>query len=73
MTLQDEATELTRQLKGKALRSVRRYHPKELVLDFTDGLRLYISQDENGLDFAVERHSAFQDFAGVQPALRPTA
>lgn len=63
MTLQDEAAELTRLLKGKCLRGIRRHHPNELVLDFVDGLRLYISQDENGLDFAVETHGKFPGFS----------
>lgn len=63
MTLQDEAVELTRLLKGKGLRAVRRHHPSELVLDFTDGLRLYISQDDSGLDFSVETHRRHQGLA----------
>jgi hypothetical protein len=51
--LRSEARKATRMLKGKIVDRVWRYRPKEIVIQFTDGSRLFVDMKTKGLEFSI--------------------
>ena len=53
MDLEDEAAALTKLLAGKSVRDVRRLRIAELLIEFTDGTRLFIDAKSDGIECSV--------------------
>jgi len=54
-SLHEEAAKMTSMLKGKSVARVFRHRKKEVGIEFTDGARLFIDWEPNGvLDFSIE-------------------
>jgi len=48
-----EARRATKLLKGKTVTKVWRHRPKELGIEFDDGTRLFVDQQEAGLELSI--------------------
>jgi hypothetical protein len=53
MKLEEEAAAVTRLLAGKVVRIIRRHRDAELLVEFTDGARLFIDGKLDGLELSV--------------------
>jgi hypothetical protein len=53
MDLEEEAAELTRLLAGKTVRHARRFRVAEVLIEFTDGTRLYVDAKANEVECSV--------------------
>lgn len=42
MTLDEEAARIEQLVSGKVVKTVYRHHPNEIVVEFTDGSRLFV-------------------------------
>ena len=51
--LEAEAQDLTRLLGGKIVRSVWRHRPREFGIEFTDGTRIFIDAQTDGLETSL--------------------
>lgn len=52
-SIEAEAAELERLLVSKTVSLVRRHRAGELLLQFTDGTRLFVNEANGGLEFSV--------------------
>jgi len=52
-TLRSEVTRLGKMIGGKTIRTVRRHGRKEILIQFTDGSRLFVDWQHLGLDISV--------------------
>lgn len=48
-----EARKLAKYVAGKTVRQVWRHRPGELGIEFTDGTRLFIDHQEDGLELSI--------------------
>ena len=53
VTLEEEAKRATEQLAGKIVEVVWRHRPGEIVIQFTDGSRLFADINGTALDLSV--------------------
>ena len=53
MTLEEEARWATELLKGKVVDVVWRHRPKEIGIRFTDGTRLFVDHEPEGLELSI--------------------
>lgn len=53
MDLEAEAAKTTEMLKGKVVARVARHRLKEVMVEFTDGTRLFIDQNKEGLELSI--------------------
>jgi hypothetical protein len=51
--LNKEAKKATTMLKGKTILQVWRHRPKEIGIEFTDGTRLFVDMQEDGLELSI--------------------
>jgi hypothetical protein len=51
--LEKEAAKISRLLKGKTVKIVRRHRVSEIMVEFDDGTRLFVNQDSDGLEFSI--------------------
>jgi len=51
--LRKEAKEATKMLKGKIVDKVWRHRPKEIGIQFTDGSRLFVDMETEGLELSI--------------------
>jgi hypothetical protein len=51
--LKKEARETTKMLKGKIVEKVWRHRPKEIGIQFTDGSRLFVDMETDGLELSI--------------------
>ena len=51
--LEEEANELTRLIRGKAVKVIRRHRVSEVMLEFHDGSRLFANTTRDGLELSV--------------------
>ncbi len=51
--LKKEAREATKMLKGKIVEKVWRHRPKEIGIQFTDGTRLFVDMETDGLELSI--------------------
>jgi hypothetical protein len=51
--LENEAAELTNLLRGKVVEVIRRHRPWEILIEFDDGMRLFVNNIPDGLEFSV--------------------
>jgi hypothetical protein len=51
--LTEEANSLTQLLVGKVVGIVRRHRSAEVLIEFTDGTRLFVDRTDDGLEFSV--------------------
>ena len=51
--LKREAKEATKMLKGKIVDKVWRHRPKEIGIQFTDGSRLFVDMEIDGLELSI--------------------
>ena len=58
MHLQQEADEIERLVADKVVSSVRRHRSTELLIEFTDGTRLFVNTREEPLEFSI---TGFED------------
>ena len=55
-TLNIKAKKATHLLRGKVIRAMRRYRESEILIEFTDGTRLYVhAPGDSSLDVTVRR------------------
>ena len=52
-TLEDEAERLAVLLKGKVVSRLDRHRASELLVEFSDGTRLFVTQSNEGLELSV--------------------
>lgn len=55
MTLDAEARLLTKMLKGKRVAVIRRHRRKEILIEFTNGVRLFIDHVPGRLDLSITK------------------
>ena len=53
MTLDDEEGRATELLRGKAVASVRRHRPQEVLIEFADGTRLFVDTTSEPLELSI--------------------
>jgi hypothetical protein len=53
MTLHQEQRRLTKMLKGKVVKRVRRHRLKEMRIEFTDGTRLFVEWQKRDLEQSI--------------------
>ncbi len=53
MNLEEESHKATRMLKNKVIDVLWRHQPCEVVIQFTDGTRLFIDQTSDGLELSI--------------------
>jgi hypothetical protein len=51
--LKSEAERATRLLQGKAVSKVRRHHPAEVLIEFSDGTRLFVDKTNDGVELSI--------------------
>lgn len=51
--LKEEAENATQLLAGKTVALVRRHRPAEVMIEFTDGTRLFVDRSEFGVELSV--------------------
>jgi len=51
--LRKEAREATHMLKGKIVQRIWRHRPKEIGIQFTDGSRLFVDMETDGLELSI--------------------
>ena len=51
--LEDEAMRLTGLLRGRAVKVVKRHRSTEVLVEFDDGVRLYVNAVPDGLESSV--------------------
>ena len=51
--LRKEAREATKMLKGKIVHRVWRHRAKEIGIQFTDGSRLFVDMETDGLELSI--------------------
>jgi len=51
--LRKEAKEATEMLRGKIVDKVWRHRPKEIGIQFTDGSRLFVDMETDGLELSI--------------------
>ncbi len=51
--LRKEAKEATQILKGRIVHRIWRHHPKEIVIQFTDGATLFVDVEAEGLELSI--------------------
>jgi hypothetical protein len=54
MNLPKETQRATRMLKGKTVNSVKNFRKKEILIEFTDGTRLFVDWQESELEISIE-------------------
>ena len=52
--LSQEALRATELLKGKVVASVFRHRPAEVLVEFTDGSRLFVDIAQNALELSIQ-------------------
>jgi hypothetical protein len=53
MTLEDESTRATEMLSGKVVARVVRHRESEVLVEFTDGTRLFVDRRANGIELSI--------------------
>ena len=53
MNLQQESERATELLKGKAVDKVKRHKQTELLVEFTDGTRLFVDAHQDELELSI--------------------
>lgn len=53
MTLEEEAKRATEMLEGKVVARVTRHRPQEVLVEFTDGTRLFVDHQPSDLDLSI--------------------
>jgi hypothetical protein len=51
--LDAEASKATEMLRGKTVKVIRRHRPEEILIEFTDGTRLYVDRAPEGLELSI--------------------
>lgn len=51
--LEDEARHATELLSGKTVRSILRHRPNEVLIEFTDGARLFVDTPSEALELSI--------------------
>ncbi len=51
--LKREANQLTKMLKGKSLLKIWRHRSNEIVVEFSDGSRLFVDAHKEGIETSV--------------------
>ncbi|HXH69968.1 MAG TPA: hypothetical protein VNI60_06420 [Pyrinomonadaceae bacterium] len=54
MNLPKETQRATKMLKGKTVDSVKNFRKKEVLIEFTDGTRLFVDWQESELEISIE-------------------
>lgn len=57
-SLVDEEKELMNLLRGKVITLVKRRRPGELLIEFSDGTRLFVDHKAEGLELSVTQGTA---------------
>ncbi|WDS37334.1 hypothetical protein [Pseudoxanthomonas sp.] len=53
MTLEEEAEGATKLLAGRVVETIWRHRPREIVIQFTDGSRLFVDINDAALELSV--------------------
>ncbi len=53
MTLEEEQARASEMLEGKVVRFVVRHRPREVLIEFTDGTRLFIHTAQDVLELSI--------------------
>ncbi len=53
MDLKQESDRATKMLLGKSVKSVKRHRPGEVLIEFTDGTRLFIDAKAAALELSI--------------------
>jgi hypothetical protein len=53
MTLEEESRLATEMLSGKAVARVIRHRATEVLIEFTDGTRLFVDQSSTGVELSI--------------------
>jgi hypothetical protein len=53
MELEQEAERLEQLIAGKTVRLVRRFRPAEILIEFTDGTRLYVHAPSDPIECSI--------------------
>ncbi|MCK1393474.1 hypothetical protein [Bradyrhizobium sp. 1] len=51
--MDDEAVRMTDLLRGKAVKVIKRHRTQEVMIEFEDGIRLYVDRTGEGLEFSI--------------------
>ncbi|MCV9941046.1 hypothetical protein OIU35_32240 [Boseaceae bacterium BT-24-1] len=51
--LELEGDRATKMLSGKSIKSIKRHHPGEVLIEFTDGTRLFIDAKAEVLELSI--------------------
>ena len=53
MNLSTESFQATELLKGKTISVIKKLRKKEILIEFTDGTRLFVDWKQNELEFSI--------------------
>ena len=53
MTLEDEEKRATEMLAGKIVSAVRRHRANELIVEFTDGTRMFVDAPREPIELSI--------------------
>jgi hypothetical protein len=51
--LEDESERATGMLAGKVVAFIKRHRASEVLIEFTDGSRLYVDKSEDGIELSI--------------------
>ena len=52
-SLEEEAAKMSDMLRGKIVKAIKRHRTKEVMIEFSDGTRLFVDRTAEGLDFSI--------------------
>ena len=53
MTLEEESSRATETLSGKVVSRLVRHREGEVLIEFTDGTRLFVGRNANGVELSI--------------------
>lgn len=51
--LEEESVRATEMLAGKTVAFIRRHRPTEVLIEFTDGSRLFVDRADDGVELSI--------------------
>jgi hypothetical protein len=60
MDLETEGKRATEMLQGKVVEKITRHRVREMCVEFTDGTRLYVDCNDDGVELSITDGPAYQ-------------
>lgn len=61
MTLEEEEKRITKLLKGKVVKTVKRYNENEIIIKFDEGIELLVYGYSKGIDLSIADSNIEED------------